>query len=158
MKQTRAISLKTFNLAIFCALLLITGCGEKAAPVEGFVLPKGDVTAGQAVFSDVGCRFCHSIADLELPPFHSPQVLDIVLGGQVFKVQSYGELLTSIVNPEHKKLAKHLKQLPEDGKALESPMPDFNDVMSVRQLIDLTEFLHSRYEKLERYRGYSYMP
>ena len=72
-------------------------------------------------------------------------------------MRSYGELLTSVVNPEHKKLAVNLQQLPEEGQQLESPMPDFNDVMTVRQLIDLTEFLHSRYEKMERYQGYSYV-
>ena len=149
------------GFSIFTLVLLtgiFTGCADKPEPVEGFVLPKGDIAAGQEVFNTVGCRFCHSIANLELPEFHSPQVLDIQLGGEVYKVQSYGELLNSIVNPEHKKLAKHLKQLPEEAKQLESPMPEFNDVMSVRQLIDLTEFLHSRYEKLQRYHGYSYMP
>ena len=144
-------------LAILLLAAVVTGCSDEPAPVEGFVLPKGDVVAGQEVFNSVGCRFCHSIADLDLPPFHSPQVLNIQLGGEVYKVQSYGELLTSIVNPEHKKLTKHLKQLPEEAKQLDSPMPEFNDVMSVRQLIDLTEFLHSRYEKLQRYQGYSYV-
>ena len=137
--------------------LLISACAEKVEPVKNFVLPAGDVVAGQQVFESVGCRFCHSIADLEMPAFHSEQVLDIQLGGQVYKVQSYGELLTSVVNPEHKKLAKHLKQLPTEGKELDSPMPDFNDVMTVRQLIDLTAFLHSRYEKMARYQGYSYV-
>ena len=152
---------RTARLCTLCALVwisaLLAGCAEKAAPVKDFVLPKGDVVAGQEVFNSVGCRFCHSIANLDLPPFHSEQVLNIQLGGEVYKVRSYGELLTSVVNPEHKKLAVNLQQLPEEGQQLESPMPDFNDVMTVRQLIDLTEFLHSRYEKMERYQGYSYV-
>ena len=143
--------------AVVVTSLLITACAEKTEPVKNFVLPEGDVVAGQHVFESVGCRFCHSIANLDLPAFHSAQVLDIQLGGEVYKVQSYGELLTSVVNPEHKKSAKHLKKLPEEGKQLESPMPDFNDVMTVRQLIDLTAFLHSRYEKMARYQGYSYV-
>ena len=143
--------------AVVAASLLIIACSEKTEPVKNFVLPEGNVAAGQQVFETVGCRFCHSIANLDLPAFHADQVLDIQLGGEVYKVQSYGELLTSVVNPEHKKLAKHLKQLPEEGKGLDSPMPDFNDVMTVRQLIDLTTFLHSRYEKMARYQGYSYV-
>lgn len=157
MNQLKKFVVNIFYLATLCVATALTGCADKEEPVEGFILPKGDIAAGQDVFNSVGCRFCHSIADLELPPFHSPQVLNIQLGGEVYKVQSYGELLTSIVNPEHKKLTKHLKQLPEEAKQLDSPMPEFNDVMSVKQLIDLTEFLHSRYEKLQRYQGYSYV-
>lgn len=147
-------------LVALCVLSSLAGCEKPPAPVKGFVLPKGDIEMGQKVFAETGCLTCHSIAKLTLPDPAVPRVLDIPLGGKFYRVKSYGELLTSIVNPDHAVLPKHLVGLPEDAKKLEnSPMPDFNDGMTVTQLIDLVEFLHSRYEELgPGYRGYYYVP
>ena len=136
------------------------GCDKGPEPVKGFVLPEGDVARGQKVFAEVGCRYCHTIADLELPPFEADPVLDIKLGGKVLKVKNYGELLNSIVNPNHTvELSYKLKLDRDERKDAQSPMPVFNDVLNVTELIDLTAFLHSRYELLgPEYRGYMYVP
>ena len=146
--------------ALVFMVLIVSGCYQKGVPVKGFVLPDGDIDAGQEVFSSIGCQTCHSVADLVLAPPKVPAVLNIELGGEVLRVKSYGELLTSIVNPDHTILAKNRLKLPPDAKDLpHSPMPDFNDGMTVAELIDLTSFLHSRYEKLDpHYRGYYYGP
>lgn len=151
--------LNIINGLLLIMLILVAGCADDARkPVKGFVLPEGDVDAGKAVFASVGCRYCHSVTNLELPTFEPGQVLVIELGGQVHKVKDYGELLTSIVNPGHTILHKHKMQLPEDALELESPMPDFNVELSVQNLIDLTAFLHSRYKALQpQYRGYYYV-
>jgi len=78
----------------------------------------------------------------------------------VYRVKSYGELLTSIVNPNHIVSAEYRATLEAaERKDPQSPMPVFNDVINVTQLIDLTAFLHSRYELLSpQYRGYYYGP
>ena len=136
----------------FAVLLIagaLVGCGKSQPPVKGFVLPDGDIQRGQEVFASIGCRRCHSIAELELPPFDGPTTLNITLGGQVHKVKTYGELLTSIVNPGHTVSPLYLKTLdPKERESAQSPMPNFNKAINVSQLIDLTAFLHSRYELL----------
>lgn len=136
------------------------GCDRGPEPIKGFVLPEGDPALGQKVFEEVGCRYCHRIADLDLPPFEAEPVLDITLGGKVLKVKNYGELLNSIVNPNHTvELSYKLKLDRDERKDAESPMPVFNDVLTVTELIDLAAFLHSRYELLgPEYRGYMYVP
>lgn len=148
--------LNTFFLSL---IVFSAGCADDAGkPVKGFVLPQGDIDAGKEVFASVGCRYCHSVTELELPPFEPGQVLNIELGGQVHKVKDYGELLTSIVNPGHTILHKYKSKLPKEAMQLESPMPDFNVELTVQELIDLTAFLHSRYEALQpQYRGYYYV-
>ncbi len=146
------------------AAIAVTGvlgaCGTDPAPVRGFVLPEGDVQRGQEVFATVGCRDCHTIADVDMPPFDAGRVLNIELGGEVYRVKTYGELLTSIVNPNHIVSAQYRAMLDaEERKDPQSPMPEFNDVINVTQLIDLTAFLHTRYELLApQYRGYYYGP
>lgn len=147
-----------FAAAVFAAAL--GGCNRGPEPVSGFVLPEGDPALGQKVFEEVGCRYCHQIAGLELPPFAAEPVLDIPLGGKVLKVKNYGDLLNSVVNPNHTvELSYKLKLEADERKDAESPMPVFNDVLTVTELIDLVAFLHSRYELLgPEYRGYMYVP
>jgi hypothetical protein len=59
-------------------------------------------------------------------------------------VKTYGELVTSIINPSHVLAPGYPKELiTKDNR---SAMADFNDKMTVHQLIDLVAFLQSRYE------------
>ena len=139
---------------------LLAACGkEKAAPTaDGFVLPPGDAERGQQVFLDMGCRQCHSIVGLDLPAYEGVSSIEIEIGGKRAKIKDYGELLTSVVHPEHKLEASYQRMLnPEERARGDTPMPDFNSRMTVAQLIDLVQFLHSRYEELvPEYRGYRY--
>lgn len=139
---------------------MLSACDKGPEPVKGFILPEGDVERGKQVFVATGCLTCHTIKDEELPEPSIPRVLDIKLGGGVYRVKNYGELLTSIINPTHVVSAKYRATLDrDDRKDAKSPMPEFNDVINVTQLIDLTAFLHSRYELLQpQYRGYMYVP
>ena len=59
-------------------------------------------------------------------------------------MKTYGELVTSIINPSHVLSPGYPKEL--ITKNNQSAMPNFNDTMTVRQLIDLVAFLQSRYE------------
>lgn len=150
-------------LLITAAFLIVAGmlsaCDENPRSVKGFVLPQGDIERGQAVFASVGCRECHVVANLDLPALEQPPLLNIALGGKVAKVKSYGDLLTSIVNPNHEIASDYFWSLDsEERKNAQTAMPDFNHALTVTQLIDLTAFLHSRYELLgSEYRGYRYV-
>ena len=140
---------------------LVSGCADdkdEALVASGFVLPQGNTDRGLAVFLEKGCRSCHEIAGLELPPHDGETALEIKLGGKRARIKNYGELLTSVVNPNHVLSSEYRAQLKKAGVISDdSPMPSFNDQLSVTELIDLVQFLHSRYEELvSEYRGYRY--
>ena len=148
--------LLSFLMGGIC-LLMISACNENGKPVRGFVLPAGDVAQGEQVFVDFNCHGCHTLPDLEFPEvdFTPPFILEI--GGEVYRVKNYGELLTAIVNPDHIISPKYVAMLEKaDREAILSPMPYFGEEMTVAELIDLTEFLHAQYTRLQPqyYRGY----
>lgn len=128
-------------------LMLVTAaaCGG-AKSGAGLRLPDGDVQRGKAAFLDLKCNTCHTVAGTEIP---SPgkdyaYVRVVALGGEVRQVKTYGALVTSIINPSHSLAPGYPKELITKGS--ESAMANFNDTMTVRQLIDLVAFLQSRYE------------
>jgi hypothetical protein len=68
----------------------------------------------------------------------------VVLGGETRRVKTYGELVTSIINPSHILALGYPKELITKGD--QSAMTNFNDTLTVRQLADLVAFLQSRYQ------------
>jgi len=138
-------------------VLVVSACSDEGRPVKGFTLPEGDIAQGEQVFIDFNCHACHSIPGLEFPDvdFTPPFILEI--GGEVYRVRNYGELLTAIVNPDHIISPKYKAMLERaDREALISPMPYYGEEMTVAELIDVVEFLHSQYTRLQPqyYRGY----
>ena len=92
-------------------LLLLTACGDLQQ--RGFSLPEGDVSKGKAVFMALGCRACHHVdssnADLVAErDANSLTEIDVGLGGEVGRSKTYGELVTSIINPSHRIAPEHL--------------------------------------------------
>ena len=148
------------NLLAALLLLLLSACSDDSKPVKGFVLPDGDIARGKQVFIDYNCHACHTIPGIEFPPvdFDVPFVLEI--GGEVYRVKNYGELMTAIVNPDHI-ISGEYRALMEsaDREPVLSPMPDYGEEMTVAELIDLVAFLHAQYTKLQPdyYRGYRYI-
>ena len=139
------------------ALIALAACTGDAKPVKGFVLPEGDIAQGEQVFIDFNCHGCHTIPGMEFPEteFEPPFILEI--GGEVYRVKNYGELLTAVVNPDHIISLKYRAMLEKaDRDPIISPMPYYGEHMTVAQLIDLVEFLHAQYTKLQPqyYRGY----
>ena len=137
MKTVKAVALAYFALSM-------AACDAGPKSSLGFRLPDGDIDKGKATFLELKCHLCHTVAGVELPsPEVAPPVM-VNLGGQVRNVRTYGELVTSIINPSHRLAKGYKKELIEvEGK---SRMTDYTEVMTVRQMINLVAFLQSRYE------------
>lgn len=122
---------------------LVSGCGRDMMSERGFALPEGDAAVGRDVFLYMQCNQCHTIVNEELPvvPGFEPYVQ---LGGQVSTVRTYGQLVTSIINPSHDLAKGYPKDLvSEEG---ESHMYNYNRYMTVQELIDLVMFLQPHYD------------
>lgn len=138
-------SYRTGLILLLAALL--SGCNTKESS-RGFSLPVGNADNGKVVFAELQCHMCHTVSGEKFAGAENqPQVLNVALGGEVTRIKTYGELVTSIINPSHRLASSGTEQVAVDGR---SKMTNYNDVMTVRQLIDLVAFLQSRY-KLERY-------
>ena len=125
------------------ALIGLVGCMPSPDSPRGFVLPAGDVDAGRQAFIDLQCHGCHRISGVDLPQFLGSAPVAIVLGGESARVRTYGDLVTSIINPSHRLIAGYpTEQVSRDG---ESIMPVLDSVMTVQQLIDLVALLQSSY-------------
>lgn len=135
--------IKTLSLALFAALaLLLLGCeGRKSS--AGFRLPDGDPAKGRQVVADMKCYVCHRVVGGELPVPTADPPVPVVLGGEVPYAKTDGELVTAIINPSHKITPALRSEQVKSGDM--SRMPDFGELMTVRQMIDLVAFLQSRY-------------
>lgn len=138
--------MKHVNPWAFIAIVVVglSGCDQGPRSGKGFTLPEGDAARGQETFVALQCHACHTVSGIELPEIEADLEPRVRLGGEVDRISTYGELVTSIINPSHR-LAKGYN--PADVAIEgESKMVNYNDVMTVQQLIDLTTFLQSRYQ------------
>lgn len=147
MRVNRAVT-----AAVLVLTLLVTGCGYYSS--FGFPVEAGNVVAGNQVFVDFQCHRCHTVAGVPLPaiaPALSPR---LELGGPTSQIKAYSELVTSVINPDHRISERYRGSLPGSGAGAGStPMPMTHiETMTVRQLIDLVAFLDSRYVLIEDYR------
>lgn len=142
------------RLTILLGLLAgIPGCDLTGRPAGEFALPEGNAAGGQELFVTLQCTACHKLQNLELPPPEAEGPVMVVLGGKVSKVKSYGELVTSIINPSHRLARRFRKEeISEEGQSL---MANYNDVMTVTELTDLVTFLQTQYVVAQR-PGYRY--
>lgn len=144
-------------LAVVAGILLpaISGCVPGPTSGKGFTLPQGKAEQGQAAFVSLECHACHSVSGLESPEIQAEIDPKVQLGGEVPRISTYGELVTSIINPSHKLARGYSEEVvAEDGV---SRMTNYNDVLTVQQLTDLVAFLQSKY-KLEPYEPTYYPP
>ena len=128
---------------ITAMLAVLTGCTMGPDSPRGFHLPQGDPDAGRQTFIELRCNDCHSADGVEqINPEDS--AISFALGGRSTRVTTYAELVTSIINPSHKLSANYPKNLSAVGG--ESRMYNYNDIMTVQELIDLVTFLQPQYE------------
>jgi hypothetical protein len=79
---------------------VLSGCDDE---VQGFALPPGSVEQGEAAFVELQYNRCFSVKDSvqRMQEGGHPQIY-IQLGGEKTRVKTYGELVTSIINPSHR--------------------------------------------------------
>ena len=139
--------MKPSSLLLAAALfpLALSGC-NRSRTGAGFYLPPGDAARGRDTFVALKCHECHrvdGVADLPEPTVEPRSV--VVLGGEVSRLRSYGDLVTSIIHPDQSLSEKGV--LPPGATQPKHPMKAVNDRMTVAQLVDLVTFLHPHYRE-----------
>ena len=144
---------RTSAILLPAVLLLLTACDPSIRSRDAINLPEGDAARGKELFVSLGCVSCHLVIDEQLPETDRPDDSAVLLGSHTSTALTYGQLVTSIVNPSHRLSARYRKDVVSaDG---ESKMRVYNDVLTVSQLVDLVAFLAPRYERVDR-PGYKY--
>ncbi|EDY81247.1 hypothetical protein VDG1235_865 [Verrucomicrobiia bacterium DG1235] len=123
--------------------ILIATCAREANSPQGFRLPSGNAEAGKMAFTTVGCIQCHTIKGESLPEPNAPREINVPLGGDVSQVKTYAQLVTSIIYPSHIIKNKY-KDAYRDEQG-NSVMTDFTENMTVRQMIDIAQYLQTHY-------------
>lgn len=133
----------TLTLLLLMAALLGACDQEKLMSERGFRLPDGNPQAGRETFEYMQCNQCHTIKGEEIPQLvgYEPYV---ELGGPVTRVKSYGELVTSIINPSHKLANGYAEDVVSENGV--SNMYVYNGYMTVQELTDLVMFLQPHYD------------
>jgi sulfur-oxidizing protein SoxX len=130
---------------LFLLLLILASCDFGPNTGHGFSLPEGNVEAGRATFVELECNRCPSAGDIERVAGREGPDLNVMLGGPVTSVKTYGDLVASVINPSHKISRRFNEQELATGDN-ESKMVIYNDVMTVQQLVDIVTWLESEYK------------
>lgn len=139
-----------FSICMASGLVLlacVSGCDAGPKSAKGFSLPDGDAKQGEVTFVELKCYACHTVSGVTFPA-EEEREQTIKLGGEVSRIKTYGELVTSIINPSHKLAKGYPPEVVESDEG-QSKMKNYNDAMTVSQLIDLVAFLQSHYELQE---------
>jgi Cu/Ag efflux protein CusF len=99
-----------------------------------FTLPKGDPAKGRKVFEKYECYYCHVVRGADVPFAGVDYGPELSQMGRLHPLEYFAE---SVINPSAW-ASKQDRQ--SDGK---SKMPDYNDSMTVQELIDLSTYLAS---------------
>lgn len=127
---------------------LVSGCGYGPKSGRGFVFPEGNIERGQKAFVDLKCYTCHrvdGVASLPAPEVAAEKV--VMLGGEVARLRTYGDLVTSVIHPSYD-VSVAIPGMAKEEKKI-SPMKPVNDTMTVTQMLDIVTFLHPRYKELQ---------
>ena len=135
-------------------VLFVVGCDYSVKSTQRLRLPQGNAENGKTAFVALKCTECHTVAGVELPKPTAPAETIVALGGDVERVRTIGDLLTSIIHPNYA-ISEKMKR-PAGGERVKSPMRDVNDVMTVTQMVDLVAFLQPRYTYIPRAVDWSY--
>jgi hypothetical protein len=147
-------------LIIAGSLLQVSGCQWRGDSGGDLYLPRGNAEQGRLAFIELQCHRCHTVTGVSLPaiPNETPMIA-FNIGGMGTRVKTYSGLITAIINPVHITSPDYVESLGELAAAgkIETPMPSYNEQMTVAQLIDIVMFLNARYEDLFlEYLGHSY--
>lgn len=145
------------RLLVVTAAFFLAACDRGPKGSAGFTLPDGDAERGKVTYMELQCHACHSIAGMPQLPADGSAVISVPLGGETAHIKTYGELVTSIINPSHRISRSRISGLTdEEGHSL---MINYNEIMSVSQLINLVAFVQSSYELMPfEYSSYPVYP
>jgi len=141
------------NVLLASAVVFLSACDTGPKGSAGFTLPDGDVERGKEVFVAMQCNTCHVNKQVPQLEFDGAPAISIVLGGESARVRTYGELVTSIINPSHRISRRSSAEMADESG--QSRMINYNSAMTVSELIDLVAFVQSSYE-LTPYRNTVY--
>jgi hypothetical protein len=136
-KFTRKLPL----IVIAAFFLVAMGCSNQG---RGLVLPEGDVEKGKSDFVALSCNNCHTVGDITWNGEESVGDVKVDLGGEVTSIKTYGELVTSIINPSHD-IARRYRQETANSDGT-SKMENYNQVMTVEELVNLVTYLQTEYK------------
>jgi len=111
------------------------------------VVPAGSPDKGKEVFIAKRCYRCHTVEEEKLPESDLPAIHHIHLGGTAFAGWTRDRFAAEIMNPEHFISPQHQAAMIRVGDRLgaeNSPMPHFNDALTVADLIALASYLEER--------------
>ena len=149
---------KVAAVSALMALLGLAGCRSYPDYMNDFRFPieAGNIERGRQAFVAHGCNRCHVVDGVQLPrPANAP--LTVELGGELMFAKTYGDLVTSIINPGFDLSDRYLGQLDsEQRRNLHTSPMSVSPDMKVSELIDIVAFLNSRYSLLPGYTEYVY--
>ena len=128
-----------FVQLIITALFIFGTLSFGFSQSNSYVLPEGDKVEGKIAFIELSCNACHKVGDVRKARSAGEQML-VILGEDK---KSYGDLVSSIIDPSHKVAPKYRK--PYTTKSGESKMLKYNDVITVQELVNLVAFLQDEY-------------
>jgi len=140
-------------------LVFLSGCRTYPDEIGSFRFPilDGDIQEGRDAFVRLECNQCHVVDGVQLPAFSGPRPVTVELGGEMYFAKTYGDLVTSIINPDHVLSDEYLDQLPSEVRRRTNSSPMYmKEDMLVTELIDIVAFLNSRYRLLPGYTEYYY--
>lgn len=131
-------------LLIISVFINIVVIWQSVATESGFRIPAGSADKGLVAFEELRCSQCHTVAGVDtftVEPYEDGLV--VPLGGDVYRVKTYGELITAIIHPSESIRPDVLQKYDmPDGQSL---MPDYTDKMTTGQLLDIATFLEGHY-------------
>ena len=131
------------RILLVAGAFALSACDTGPKGSVGFTLPDGDAEKGKAHYVKFQCHSCHDSEQVPQMKTTGDAALSVQLGGETTRIKSYGELVTSIINPSHRIVRRGSGKL--DDPSGQSKMITYNDVMTVSQLIDLVAFVQSNY-------------
>lgn len=131
----------TWTLMCVLFFFIQSGCESQ----NTLVLPTGgDIEAGKLAFRRMSCDQCHSTPDIPWKGLELEGDVHVRIGDLNKKPVSYGELVTSIIDPSYKIAKRHVLEMTTKDWA--SKMRRYNELMTVQDLVDIVTYLEEVYE------------
>jgi len=135
-----------FPTVVVCIVFLTVAWSVSSQDAEEIspVFPLGDPARGRALFEEKQCSRCHTVEGVKFPELDLPAIDFIHIAGENNRGWTRDFYASEIMNPQHLISPDHQKAMLRIGDRLaaeNSPMLDFNQNLTVADLIDLVTFL-----------------